>query len=123
MRVRHKKTGAEFEIGCGYSPGNGRSYYQTLGGTLIDERDPDFEKVPTETWRDVTGEMILSRDGRTIFDGEQPIVFAHDDLKGYRLSVVQLFRYFPTGRILRPGDEHWDYQTKDAFIVEKRDNG
>jgi hypothetical protein len=112
MKVRHKRhLGPHYEV-VEESP----SYYVVSDGwkTPTIERllpKSDYEPIPTETWRDVTGECEVqegARGGVRIVHG----MFYVEGNGGYRLRKVRI----KEGQV---DDNTWINAT--AFIVEKRE--
>ena len=118
MQVRHKKSGMIISpvIDAG-------SYYIFEANTfsastaLVDSRyalpKEHYEEVPTETWRDVTGEVELMSDQH----------WHHGDWSymavptGYRLRKVDVV-FTPPGSVFETGKM---LEIRHAFIVEKKE--
>jgi hypothetical protein len=93
---------------------NGKEFYLFTDGSWC--TSDSYEPVPTETWRDVTGECEVFR-GDDIKHGD---VFVIGE-EGYRLRKVQLMQ--PEGAVVKAdGIFGTQFLITDAFIVEKRDH-
>lgn len=114
MKVRHKATGKECEV---YGTLNNPAEHVHLFRDGAWGYVRDYEPIPSETWRDVTGECVTEVQGRGknsspyIEEGEFVLHNGHKLAKlicggTHRLRKVQLRSYELT---------RW------AFIVEKRD--
>jgi hypothetical protein len=123
MRVRHK---------WGQLPGEhevleeSENFYILTDYCLLRKRD--YEPIPTETWRDVTGECEFSCPQdchislwHSIGAGRYDVIARinnGNDL--YRLRKVQLMQ--PEGATVKEGGIFGtQFLIKEAFIVEKRD--
>lgn len=86
MKVRHI-SGLELEV-IAKSLRGGDVLYNTRGGSLIYEHDPDWELIPEVEWVDVTGNIVLQKksDGTTRgYYLLQPCIMA---MKGFEITPV-----------------------------------
>lgn len=100
MKIRHKTLGVEFEvleerITLLHVGGN---FYETMGGSFISHRDPDWEKV--EEWEDVTKSVLFT---------DTPVGFGALTIDGVHLTRDHY-------RLRKIDGIH----TGPAFIIERR---
>jgi hypothetical protein len=114
MKVRHKRNSNDEryhrEVVDRYGP-----YYICKDvniGPLVALPVEDYEPVPSETWRDVTGEFLT--DDKTPYaytaGSNQRLIVVGTDMDSYRVAR----------RILRTDDPR-DQRLTSAFIIKRKD--
>lgn len=103
MKVRHKATGIELDV-VSQSLRGEYVMYNTRGGSLIYEKDPEWEVVPDVVWEDVTDACYATSTGLL---NKSVAIICHNnghlcESMGFRIRKIDGLHHGP------------------AFIVEKR---